>query len=238
MRKPSPSMIVAGAALFVALGGVGVAATGGNFILGQPNAADKTTALSSGVTTGPTLEVSNSGNRPAAKFTAGNGAQPFTVNNGVKVSSLNVDKLDGLSSESFTQGGGRLYSGHRESVAPGSGRLTLLDIPGGMKLQYQCGDPSYGDDQVVVYVSYESDTNLFVAGEATGTKPAVDVWSGYLIPGTSGFHGQTVMFHVMGSRPFNRMTFQPAMMVDARLAGHWRQPTGKCYFQAVAEVFG
>src|SRR5437899_1648391 len=51
MRVPSPSMIVALAALFIALGGVGVAATGGNFILGQSNSADQPTAL--GVSTLP-----------------------------------------------------------------------------------------------------------------------------------------------------------------------------------------
>jgi hypothetical protein len=46
MSKPSPAMLVALAALFVALGGVGVAATNGNFILGQTNTADRTTELS------------------------------------------------------------------------------------------------------------------------------------------------------------------------------------------------
>lgn len=45
MHKPSPATVIALVALFVALGGVGVAATGGNLILGQPNSADKTTAL-------------------------------------------------------------------------------------------------------------------------------------------------------------------------------------------------
>ena len=36
MRKQSPATIIALLALFVALGGVGVAATGDNFILGNP----------------------------------------------------------------------------------------------------------------------------------------------------------------------------------------------------------
>jgi hypothetical protein len=35
MRKPSPAMLVSLAAPFVALGGVGLAATGGNFILAR-----------------------------------------------------------------------------------------------------------------------------------------------------------------------------------------------------------
>ena len=195
MRKPSPSMVVAGAALFVALGGVGVAATGGTLILGQPNSADNTTALSSGVTTGPTLEVTNSTNRPAAKFTAGNGAQPFIVNNAVKVSSLNVDKLDGLSSESFTQGGGRFYSAHRDNVALGSAG-TLLDIPNVLKVTYQCGDSTFGN---VALMNVYGGSNVSVIGEvATSRPPPYDLWTGPMIPG-SGFYGETVMAHVMGS---------------------------------------
>ena len=59
MHKPSPAMIVAGAALFVALGGVGVAATGGNFILGQSNSAGAKTSLSASTFAGKALEVTN-----------------------------------------------------------------------------------------------------------------------------------------------------------------------------------
>jgi hypothetical protein len=43
--RPSPAMIVALIALFVALGGAGMAATGGNFILGEANSADQSTLL-------------------------------------------------------------------------------------------------------------------------------------------------------------------------------------------------
>jgi hypothetical protein len=60
MRKPSPAMLVALVALFVVLGGVGVAATGDNFILGQPNGALQTTYLSGGSNFGsPALEVTS-----------------------------------------------------------------------------------------------------------------------------------------------------------------------------------
>ena len=59
MRKPSPAMIVALLALFVALGGVGVAATGGNFILGQSNTATANTSLSSAVVGGKALQLTN-----------------------------------------------------------------------------------------------------------------------------------------------------------------------------------
>jgi hypothetical protein len=100
MRKPSPAMVVALAALFVALGGVGVAATGGNFILGHSNTAGNTTTLSSGVTTGPTLQVTNTGGKPAAKFDAPGGA-PFSVGNAKKIQNLNADQLDGIDSSGF-----------------------------------------------------------------------------------------------------------------------------------------
>src|SRR6266571_904932 len=101
MRVPSPSMVVALAALFVALGGVGVAATGGNFILGQSNSADKTTAL--GVSTLPSattcpapcpalrvsdtstaanaggLQVTNKSTSPAAQLTNNGGGQALKL---------------------------------------------------------------------------------------------------------------------------------------------------------------
>jgi hypothetical protein len=38
-RRPAPGTIMGGLALFITLGGVGYAATGGNFILGQANTA-------------------------------------------------------------------------------------------------------------------------------------------------------------------------------------------------------
>jgi hypothetical protein len=67
MRKPSPAMIVALAALFVALSGVGVAATGGNFILGQPNSATTNTSLSAPVAGGKALQLTNNDTSNAAR---------------------------------------------------------------------------------------------------------------------------------------------------------------------------
>jgi hypothetical protein len=71
--RPSPAMIVALIALFVALGGAGMAATGGNFILGQSNSANATSSLS-GTTAGPQLKVSNaSSSNQAITAVAGSG---------------------------------------------------------------------------------------------------------------------------------------------------------------------
>lgn len=58
MRRPSPATIIATVALFIALGGVGVAANGDNFILGKANTASKQTSLT-GAAPNPQLQVEN-----------------------------------------------------------------------------------------------------------------------------------------------------------------------------------
>jgi hypothetical protein len=105
MRKPSPAMIVALLSLFVALGGVAVAANGGSFILGQPNSATANTSLSAPVAGGKTLQLTNNDTSNAASTALGlnvaSGHAPFTVSSKVKVTNLNADLLDGLDSTAF-----------------------------------------------------------------------------------------------------------------------------------------
>jgi len=107
MRKPSPAMIVALAALFVALSGVGVAASGGNFILGQSNSATTNTALSAPVAGGKALQLTNTDTSNAAStalgLTVAANHAPFTVNTGIKVANLNSDRLDGFDSAAFAR---------------------------------------------------------------------------------------------------------------------------------------
>jgi hypothetical protein len=85
---------------FVVLGGTTLAATGGNFILGQPNSASSTTALSAG-TTGPAFRATNTSTGTAGSFNVASGHPPFTVNSGTKVTNLNADKLDGKDSTNW-----------------------------------------------------------------------------------------------------------------------------------------
>lgn len=104
MRKPSASMIVALLALFVALGGVGVAATGDNFILGQSNTAADTSSLSAPVGGGKALQVSNTSatsGSTALGLSVASGHAPLTVNSPTKVGNLNADLLDGIDSTGF-----------------------------------------------------------------------------------------------------------------------------------------
>jgi hypothetical protein len=103
MRRPSPAFILALIALFVALGGAGMAATGGNFILGQANSATSTTSLSAPIG-GKALQLSNTSTNAGATplgLTAALGHAPFTVNTSTKVANLNADTLDGKDSTYF-----------------------------------------------------------------------------------------------------------------------------------------
>jgi hypothetical protein len=65
-KHPSPALVISMASLFVALGGVGVAATGGNFILGIDNTADAQTKLT-GAVANPQLRVENSSSASGAR---------------------------------------------------------------------------------------------------------------------------------------------------------------------------
>ena len=130
-RRPSPSMGVALLALFVALGGTTYAATGGSFILGQSNTAGNTSDLTSGVTTGPTLNAVNTGGRSAARFNVDAGIQPFSVNNSTKITGLNSDLLDGLDSAGFVQTGaaaGGDLTGPFSNLQLKAGALTGTDV--------------------------------------------------------------------------------------------------------------
>jgi len=126
-------MIVALAALFVALSGVGVAATGGNFILGQSNSAANTTSLGSGVTTGPTLELSNTAGKPAARFDVNATSPPFVVTNTKKVQYLNADNLDGFDSGHFLPKTGKAADSDKLDGRDSSG---FLPSQGDIQLWY------------------------------------------------------------------------------------------------------
>ena len=94
MLKRTVPGFVAGAIFTVAIAGGGaVAATGGKFILGQSNKAGSTTTLTA--TRGSALSLKSTG-APALK-----------VNNSRKVTNLNADSIDGLSSGSFARSNAR-----------------------------------------------------------------------------------------------------------------------------------
>ncbi len=95
-------MAVALLALFISLGGAGIAATGGGFILGRVNTANKTSALRAAPSRGAALSVRNTtSGLPAAAFKVTSGAPPFAVNSSAEVTNLNADELDGFTAAAF-----------------------------------------------------------------------------------------------------------------------------------------
>ena len=95
-KRPSRGLVggavLAGVAMTVGLAGVGYGATGGSFILGSANSANRTTTLTSSA--GPALSL----RAPA-------GSAPLAVNSTTKVSRLNADLVDGLDSSAFQRKG-------------------------------------------------------------------------------------------------------------------------------------
>ena len=90
MRLPKHTTVVAYLALFVAMSGTAYAVTGGNFVLGHDNRADRTTSLT------------NSGSGAALRLaTRRTSTPPLAVSNSAKIAKLNADELDGLSSGAF-----------------------------------------------------------------------------------------------------------------------------------------
>jgi hypothetical protein len=104
MRKPSPAAVLASVALFVALGGVGIAADGQNLILGKPdNSATHKTGLSTPVND-KALQLTNTNTGTSATalgLTVASGHAPFTVSSPTRVVNLNADLLDGMNSGGF-----------------------------------------------------------------------------------------------------------------------------------------
>ena len=103
--RPSHGTVVAYLALFIALGGTAVAATGGNVILGKANSASSKTSLSAAISS-TALQLTNTGTGTGATalgLNVASGHAPFTVNSPTKVANLNADRLDGQDSTAFGQ---------------------------------------------------------------------------------------------------------------------------------------
>jgi hypothetical protein len=224
-HPPSPATVIAALALFVVLGGVGVAATGGNFILGKSNTADNTTGLSSGVTDAPTLEVTNTSGKPAAKFNA-TGTSSFAVSNAKKIQSLNADLLDGVDSSGFIQGAGHVYTGHVENI-PIAGSGPLLTLPGALTVSYLCQS-----DFVFVNFTF---TKLRMVVQAQGGAP---FFMGPAFTNWGTGYPHALMLHIVGSRPFVNVLQPPRTLVDVVVTGAWDPSSSTCTFQASGRMSG
>jgi hypothetical protein len=165
MRLPKHATVVSYVALFVALGGTAYAATGGKLVLGHSNHASKTTSLK------------NSGSGPALKLTTDEQTAPLAVSNGTKVTHLNADGLDGLSSGAFQRkatrivastnaGTGSTHTVPAGSVGPWSFKLTCKGFApssGGLATFKITGPGTAGGTHS--FATANSAGNTFVAAE-------------------------------------------------------------------------
>ena len=176
MRKRlSPSMAVALTALFVSLGGVGYAATGGNFILGVQNDASTTTALTAPVGTTAMRITNNSqtAGATALSLVAASGHPALKVNTPNKVVNLNADRLDGLDSAVF----GRAFA-ESTTVAPGF-NAPLGAAFGFMELFYSCSDPTSANGALILWNQSATDADVFI--DSGGADPVYEL----MTPGES-----------------------------------------------------
>lgn len=99
VKKSLHGTLVAYLALFFALSGTAIAATGGNFLLGKTNSA------------GTTSQLKNTGTGAALGLTAKAGTPALSVNgNKTRIPALNADLIDGVHASGLTQ---RVFASYR-----------------------------------------------------------------------------------------------------------------------------
>ena len=155
--------VVAGAALTVGVGGVGYAATGGNFILGQANSAGTTTSL-------------NNPNGTALNLTSNAGTPALRVSNAVKVTNLNADLLDGLSSTSFAKAGSVVRVSaptHTPSEGPINRQARAYCATGEHAVGGGADVRALTDDRLGEYYTFVNITAPINATGEPGTGPAI-----------------------------------------------------------------
>jgi hypothetical protein len=142
MRTSKLTSFVAGAVVALVLGsGTAVAATGGKFILGKSNAETTTSKLTNPRGT-------------ALSLASKSGTAPLAVNSATKVTNLNSDRLDGLSSESFARTTGE------------AGSVSALGTPVDV-------DDDNVDDIVFAEATCPSGTQLTGGGIDDGTDTGI-----------------------------------------------------------------
>jgi len=155
--------VIAGAALTVGVGGVGYAATGGTFILGQANSAGTTTSL-------------NNPNGTALSLTGNAGTPALRVSNAVKVGNLNADLLDGLSSTAFAKAGSVVRVSaptHTPSEGPINRQARAYCAAGEHAVGGGADIKALTDDRLGEYFTFVNITAPINATGEPGTGPAI-----------------------------------------------------------------
>ncbi len=143
LRRPSAATIISLIALFFAMSGTAVAATGGNFLLGKSNTATAVSSLSN--TKGTALSLSSTTTTP-----------PLKVSNSVQVANLNASELGGSPASGFIHGGGAI-SGARLALPSATGDHPLLSASGSV-VSASC--PPGGGDRLDVSGTSAADVTV------------------------------------------------------------------------------
>ncbi len=160
MRSSRLTSFTAGALCMLVLGsGTAVAATGGKFILGRSNSASTTTTLTN--TKGTALSL----RAPA-------GRAPLAVNTSTKVSRLNADSVDGVSSENLAR-----------ATNPTGVRSASSDA-------FESEEGVSGLDLLVAYADCPAGSTVTGGGYSDGSASGVVVDSS---PGEDGTYWQVVV---------------------------------------------
>jgi len=177
MRRFSPATVISVVALFIAMSGTAVAATGGNFILGKSNTATAESSLTNmrgsalkltSKAASPPLEVSNSIQVPNLNASE-LGGMPANAFLGANGTAANSNELGGTPASGFVQGSGNVGDG-RVSLLPG-GNEEVVGAPGSAIVGYCTGA---GDS---LYLFNESQNSISATwwnpdGSAHATLPA------------------------------------------------------------------
>lgn len=161
-------MAVALLAVFLAVGGRSAYAAGANFLLNTTNTSTAQTTLNGSAVHGPALQLTNTSkntNATALALDVNAANPPFTVNSSKKVAKLNADRLDGIDSKSFVQGGEHALANRVSETVPETFTdtpATLLTVPGFGTLTLHCQTSGHGQAQTSLSFTNTSGQSLDV----------------------------------------------------------------------------
>ena len=161
-----------------ALAGTGI---GGVFNLGRKNSVNAQSTLT-GATRGNSLRLANTGSGSALGLSVRAGKAPLVVNaRAGKATNLNADKLDGLDSRQFVQGGGRDVAGRATLFLGGGGLQPIVSVPGWGEVVGGCGsggaavgflNHSHHDLRAYAFAGADQTPVTFSDGTSSGLFPS------------------------------------------------------------------
>ena len=169
LSAPSHTTVAAYAALFFAMSGTAMAATGSTFVTGRANVATTTTTLTDSA--GTPLSLS-----------ARSGYAPLTVNSSTKVGRLNADLLDGLHSSALQRRiTGACSGGHAVTGVDSLGGVACgLDISG---LQQRITETCPSGSAVIGFTAAGGVTCTLLSPPPAAPAPAQSSDKGFSIAG-------------------------------------------------------